>query len=126
MTHWILAKDQVAQTRVIPNSEAKFETECHDLKDEVETISDDDICGESDADDKVIAVMSGDDSETVNDVEDEEQNIDDLSNEENNTVWEKACKVCSFWSCAFLAYCYSKHTFARESTFFMLPRNNNF
>ena len=73
MTHWILTKDQFAQTRVVPNSEAKFETEYHDTEDEEKTIlDDDDSCDESDADDEVIAVMSGDDSETVSDVEDEE------------------------------------------------------
>ena len=94
MTHWILAKDQFAQTRVAPNSEAKFETEYHDMEDEEKTISDDDdSCDESDADDEVIAVMSGDDSETVNDSEDEEQNINDLSDEENNIVWEQACNL---------------------------------
>ena len=73
MAHWILAKDQVAQTKVTPNSEAKFETECHDMEDEENTISDVDSCDESDADDDVIAVMSGDDGETVSDAEDEEQ-----------------------------------------------------
>ena len=35
-------------------------------------------------------------------------------------------KVCSFWSCAFLALCSSEHTCTRESTFFILPRNSNF
>ena len=35
-------------------------------------------------------------------------------------------KVCSFWSCAFLALCSSEHTCARESIFFILPRNINF
>ena len=94
MTHWILTKDHFAQTRVAPNSEAKFETEYHDTEDEEKTISDDDdSCDESDADDEVIAVMSGDDSETVNDAEDEEQNINDLSDEENNIVWEQACNL---------------------------------
>ena len=34
MPHWILTKDQFAQTRVAPNSEAKFETEYHDMEDE--------------------------------------------------------------------------------------------
>ena len=34
MAHWILTKDQFAQTRVAPNSEAKFETEYHDTEDE--------------------------------------------------------------------------------------------
>ena len=34
MVHWILTKDQFAQTRVAPNSEAKFETEYHDTEDE--------------------------------------------------------------------------------------------
>ena len=72
MAHWILAEDQVAQTRFTPNNEAKFETECHDMEDEEKTISDDDSCGESDVDDEVIAMMSGDDSETVIDVQDEE------------------------------------------------------
>ena len=42
MAHWILAKDQVAQTRVTPNNEAKFDTEWHDMEDEEKTISDDD------------------------------------------------------------------------------------
>ena len=94
MTHWILTKDEFAQTRVAPNSEAKFETEYHDTEDEEKTISDDDdSCDESDTDDEVIAVMSGDDSETVNDVEDEEQNINDLIDEENNIVWEQACNL---------------------------------
>ena len=88
------SKDQFAQTRVAPNSEATFETEYRDTEDEEKTISDDDdSCGESDADDEVIAVMSGDDSETVNDVEDEEQNINDLSDEKNNIVWEQACNL---------------------------------
>ena len=55
--------DQFVQTRVAPNSEAKFETEYHDTEDEEKTISDDDdSCDESDADDEVFAVMSGDDS----------------------------------------------------------------
>ena len=90
MAHCILTKDQSAQTRVAPNSEAKFETEYHDTEDEEKTISDDDYsCNESDADDEVIVVMSGDDSETVSDVENEEQNIEDLSDEENNIVWGK-------------------------------------
>ena len=94
MAHWILTKDQFAQTRVAPNSEAKFETEYHDTEDEEKTISgDDDSCDESDTNDEVIAVISGDDSETVNDVEDKEQNIDDLSDEENNIVWEQACNL---------------------------------
>ena len=35
-------------------------------------------------------------------------------------------KVCSFWSCAFLALCSSEHMCAQESTFFILPRNRNF
>ena len=35
-------------------------------------------------------------------------------------------KVCSFWSYAFPALCSSEHTYARESTFFILPRNSNF
>ena len=103
MAQCILTKDQSAQTRVAPNSEAKFETEYHDKEDEEKTISDDDYsCDESDADDEVIVMMSGDDSETVSDVENEEQNIDDLSDEENNIVWEQACnlienrKVCFF------------------------------
>ena len=34
------------------------------MEDEVETISDDDSCGENDADDEVIAAMSGDDGQT--------------------------------------------------------------
>ena len=94
MAHWILPKDQFAQTRVAPNSEAKFETEHHDTEDEEKTISDnDDSCDESDADDEVLAVMCGDDSETVSDAEDEEQNIDDLSDEENNILWEQACDL---------------------------------
>ena len=94
MAHCILTKDQSAQTRVAPNSEAKFETEYHDTEDEEKTISDDDYsCDESDADDEVIVVMSGDDSETVSDVENEEQNIDDLSDEENNIVWQQACNL---------------------------------
>ena len=72
MAHWILTKDQFAQTRVAPNSEAMFETEYYDTEDEEKTISDDDdSCNESDGDDEVIAVMSGDDIETVRDVEDE-------------------------------------------------------
>ena len=29
-------------------------------------------------------------------------------------------KVCSFWSCTFLALCSSEHTCARENTFFNL------
>ena len=94
MAHWILTKDRFTQTRVAPNSEAKFETEYHDTEDEEKTISDDDDnCDESNADDEVIAVMSNDDSETINDVEDEEQNTDDLSDEENNIVWEQACNL---------------------------------
>ena len=94
MAHCILSKDQSAQTRVAPDSEAKFETEYHDTEDEEKTISHDDYsCDESDADDEVIVVMSGDDSETVSDVENEEQNIDDLSDEENNIVWEQACNL---------------------------------
>ena len=93
MAHWILTKDQFAQTKVAPNSEAKFETDYHDTEDEEKTISDDDdSCDESDADDEVIAVMSGDDSETVSDVEDEEQNID-LSDEKKNIVWQQACNL---------------------------------
>ena len=52
MAHWILTKDQFAQTRVAPNSEARFETDDHDTEDEEKTISnDDDSCDESDADD---------------------------------------------------------------------------
>ena len=35
-------------------------------------------------------------------------------------------KICSFWSCAFLALYSSEHKCARESTFFILPRNSNF
>ena len=94
MAHWILTKDQFAQTRVAPNSEAKFETECHDTEDEERrTSDDDDNYDESDADDEVIAVMSGDDNETVSDFEDEEQNIANLSNEENNIVLEQACNL---------------------------------
>ena len=85
MAHCILTKDQSAQTRVAPNSEAKFETGYHDTEDEEKTICD--------ADDEVIVVMSGDDSETVSGVENEEQNIDDLSDEENNIVWEQACNI---------------------------------
>ena len=48
MAHWILTKDQFAQKRAAPNSEAKFETEYHDTidyddtEDEEKTISDDD------------------------------------------------------------------------------------
>ena len=34
MAHWIYIKDQFAQTRVAPNSEAKFEKEYHDTEDE--------------------------------------------------------------------------------------------
>ena len=64
MAHWLLTKDQVPQTRVAPNNEAKLETECH-MEDEEKTISDDDSCYESDADDEVIVVMNGDDGETV-------------------------------------------------------------
>ena len=105
MAHWILTKDQFAQTRVVPNSKAKFETKYHDTEDEEKTISDDDdscdgikavtSCSthKSDADDEVIAVMSGDDSETVSDVENEVQNIDELSDEDNNIVWEQACNL---------------------------------
>ena len=94
MAHCILTKDQSAQTRVAPDSEAKFETEYHDTEDEEKTISDDDYsCDEGNTDDEVIVVMSGDDSETVSDVENEEQNIDDLSDEENNIVWEQACNL---------------------------------
>ena len=33
MAHWILTKDQFAQTTVAPNSEDKFETEYHDTED---------------------------------------------------------------------------------------------
>ena len=36
------------------------------------------------------------------------------------------CKVCSFWSSAFLALCSSQHTCARERTFFIFPRNSTF
>ena len=35
-------------------------------------------------------------------------------------------KVCSYWSCAFLALCSSEHMCARKSAFFILPRNSDF
>ena len=38
MAQCILTKDQSAQTRVAPNSEAKFETEYHDTEDEEKTM----------------------------------------------------------------------------------------
>ena len=54
MAHWILTKDQFAQTSVAPSSEAKFETEYHDTEDEEKTIlNDDDSWDESDADDEL-------------------------------------------------------------------------
>ena len=96
MAHWILTKDQFAQTRVAPNSEAKFETEYRDTEDEEKRISDDDDSyDESDANDEVIAVISDDDSETVSDFEDEKQNIDNLhvSAEQINIVWDQACNL---------------------------------
>ena len=34
MAHWIFTKDEFAQTRVAPKSEAKMETEYHDMEDE--------------------------------------------------------------------------------------------
>ena len=37
-----------------------------------------------------------------------------------------SCKVCSLWSCAFLAFCSSEHTYARESTFFTSPGKSSF
>ena len=35
-------------------------------------------------------------------------------------------KVCSCWSCAFLAVCSTERMCSRENTFFIPPRNSNF
>ena len=50
---------------------------------------------------------------------------------QNLTFWSQfyqlfLVKVCSLWSCAFLAFCSSERTWARESTFFILQRNSSF
>ena len=41
-------------------------------------------------------------------------------------IYQNRCKVCSFWSCAFLALCFNDQTCARESTFFIFLRSSNF